>query len=445
MFKGFILALLVCSVATAQSSPAQASDAMREVLERLSKLEEQNRALTKEVQELRERLGPVGTPADTAPLAERVEVAEQRVAELDQTRIATDNKLPVTLTGMVLFNAYLNGQASAGGAYPALLPATGRAAGGGATLRQSVLGLRLSGPTVLGGAKVKGAIFMDFFGGGTGLNQTMRLRVASLDLDWKNTTVGFAFDKPIVAPRDPDSLAQVGVSPLTAAGNLWLWQPQVRMEHRRSWKDRAGIRAQIGVYQTAEDRTQVPTGFADTLAAARPGYEGRFELWAQRGSRRIEIAPGFHLSSTRVVGRSAPSRIFTMDWLIRPAARVDLTGTFFNGENVGVIGGLRQGVSIITTNAGLRATPVHSMGGWAQLKIRATQRTTFNFFSGQQDDRNRDLLREGITKNQAHGANVMYRWGSNIMTSFEASQVRTSYFGNTRINPHYDLAIAYLF
>lgn len=430
MSKGIILGLLVCTAAWGQQS-----DALREVLDRLAKLEEQNRALTKEVEELKARLGAV----DAVPLAERVEVAEQRVAELYQTRVTSDNKLPISLTGMLLFNAYLNGQASAGAQFPALVPATGRAAGGGATLRQSVLGLKFDGPTLLGGAKVKGSLYMDFFGGGAGLNQTMRLRVASLDVGWKDTTVGFAFDKPIMAPREPDSLAQVGISPLSVAGNLWLWQPQVRLEHRRSWKNNAGVRAQVGLYQTAEARTGLP---ADTLAAARPGYQGRFEFWAQRGTRRIEIAPGFHASSTRVSGQSAPSRIFSLDWLVRPAARLELTGAFFKGRNVGVIGGLQQGVNFA---GGSRAISVDSMGGWAQLKIRATQRASFHIFSGQQDDRNSQLLRGAVTKNQAHGANLMYRWGLNVVTSFEASQVRSSYFGNTRINPHYDLAIAYLF
>ncbi len=209
------------------------------------------------------------------------------------------------------------------------------------------------------------------------------------------------------------------------------------------------MRAQAALYQTADDRSQLPTDYADSLASSRPGYEGRFEFWAQGRGRRVEIAPGFHLSSTRVIGQSVASRIFTIDWLIRPASRIDLTGSFFNGQNTGVIGGIRQGVSIFASGYGayysLRAKPVHSTGGWAQLKIRATQRATFHFFSGQQDDRNRDLLRDGVTKNQAHGANVMYRWGPNVITGFEASQVRTSYFGHTRINPHYDLAIAYLF
>lgn len=436
MLKGLILALVF-----ALSAGAQSSDAMREVLDRLAKLEEQNRALTKEVEELKARLGVAGS-VDAAPLAERVEVAEQRVAELDQTRVTSDNKLPISVTGMLLFNAYLNGKASAGQQYPVVVPATGRAAGGGATFRQTVLGLRLDGPTVLRGGKVNGSVFMDFFGGGTGLNQTMRLRVATIDVAWKRTTVGFAFDKPVMAPREPDSLAQVGVSALTGAGNLWLWQPQVRVEHRLDWKNRVGLRAQGGIYQTAETGTGLAADYGDSLAASRPGYEGRFELWAQRGAKRVEIAPGFHVSSSRVLGQSVPSRIFTVDWLLRPVSRVELSGQYFGGQNTGVVGGLRQGITVRRFSG---AAAVHSQGGWAQLKLKATPRTSFNLFAGQQDDRNRDLAREAITKNQSYGANVMYRWGSNLMTGFEASQVRTSYFGNTRINPHYDLAIAYLF
>jgi hypothetical protein len=302
-----------------------------------------------------------------------------------------------------------------------------------------VIGLKVDGPGLVGGGKVTGAVYMDFFGGGTGLNQTVRLRVATLDATWKNTTLGLAFDKPIISPREPDSLAQVGVSPLTAAGNLWLWQPQARVEQRISLTEQAGLRAQFGLYQTAESGTGLS---APDLARARPGYQGRFEFWAKSGSRRIEIAPSFHVSSTRVIGQSVPSRIFSIDWLIRPAARVDFTGTFFHGENTGVIGGLRQGVNVING----RAHAVGATGGWGQFTFRATRRASFNLYGGQEDDRNRDLSLGAIGKNQGYGANIIYRLGSNILTSFETSQMRTTYLGSgTRINPHYDLAFAYLF
>ena len=250
------------------------------------------------------------------------------------------------------------------------------------------------------------------------------------------------FEKPLIGQRDPDSLAQMGVSPLTAAGNLWLWQPQVRLEHRVPFREHAGLRAQVALYQTQEAGTGLNT---DTLTPARPGYQGRFELWGERGSHRIEIAPGFHISSTRALGVSIPSRIFSVDWLMRPTARVDLTGTFFSGENVSILGSTRQSVSL---NRARQPVAVPSKGGWAQLKLRLTSRLQFNAFGGQQDDKNSFLDRSTnvVLKNQAYGANFMYRISPNVLTGIEASQVRTHYAqSGIRLNPHYDLAVAYQF
>ena len=82
------------------------------------------------------------------------------------------------------------------------------------------------------------------------------------------------------------------------------------------------------------------------------------------------------------------------------------------------------------------------------MKVRATSRLTFHAFGGQQDDRNARLDRDAnrIAKNQNYGANLMYRWGASVVTGIEASRVRTSYLGGAvRNNPHYDIAIGYLF
>jgi hypothetical protein len=445
------LSCLLLAACAARSLTAQQPAELNAVIDRLDRLEAQNRELMAEIRALRLQLAAsqpappeivpqtAETEAPPQPLAERVEVTERRIADLDQSKISSEHRLPVSLTGMLLFNTFLNGKGSGGVDNPVVVPPNGGQASGGATFRQSVIGLKVDGPGLIGGGKVTGAIYMDFFGGGTGLNQTVRLRVATLDATWKNTTLGLAFDKPIIAPREPDSLAQVGVSPLTAAGNLWLWQPQVRVEQRISLTEQAGLRAQFGVYQTAESGTGLT---APDLARARPGYQGRFEFWAKSGSRRIEFAPSFHVSSTRVLGQSVPSRIVSIDWLIRPAARVDFTGAFFPGENTGVIGGLRQGVNVING----QARAVGATGGWAQFTFRATRRATFNLYGGQEDDRNRDLNLGAVGKNQGYGANIIYRLGSNILTSFESSQMRTTYLGSkTVINPHYDLAFAYLF
>ena len=105
-------------------------------------------------------------------------------------------------------------------------------------------------PKALWGAAVNGSVFFDFYGGdGTSLDHIARLRTADIQFDWTNTSVMVGQDKPLIAPRDPFSLAQVGVSPFTAAGNLWLWSPQARVEQRFKFGDDTGLRAQLGLYE----------------------------------------------------------------------------------------------------------------------------------------------------------------------------------------------------
>jgi predicted DNA-binding protein (UPF0251 family) len=219
------LSYLLLAACAAGCLNAQESPELKQVVDRLDRLEAQNRELMTEIKALRQQLAANQQPAplsDAAtrteasaqiepaaqPVAERVAVIEQRMADLDQSKIGSDHRLPVRLTGMLLFNTFLNGKGAGGADNPTVLSPTAAQASGGGTFRQSVIGLKVDGPNLVGGGKVTGAIYMDFFGGGTGLNQTMRLRVAKLDATWKNTTLGFAFDKPIIAPREPDSMGK---------------------------------------------------------------------------------------------------------------------------------------------------------------------------------------------------------------------------------------------
>lgn len=435
------LRILFLSLSLAFVATAQNPDQLRSILERLEKLEQENKALRAEVDDLRRRVPP---PTETPTLAERVEVQENRTAELSQTKVEASSRFPISITGMALFNAFRNTSNSGGSQYPTTASANPTAANGGGAFRQSILGFRFQGPTVFAGGKVSGSLYTDFWAGtDSPLNNLLRIRTATIEIDWKNTTLLAGQDKPLISPREPTSIAQVAVSPLTSAGNPWLWQPQVRLEQRLPFNDRSGLRLQGALYQTSEARTSIPDDYTATVAPSRPGYQGRFELWKDFGKgRRIELAPGFHAASSRVAGYSVPSRIFSYDWMIRPHANFDFSGLFFAGTNIAPLGALRQGYQII------RGDPVavHTRGGYGQLAWRPTSRLTFNLFSGQQDDRNRDLLTGRIAKNLVFGGNTMYRLSSNVIVSFEAANIRTTYIGGSlRTVTHYDIAIAYLF
>lgn len=451
--------LLFCAPLPLSAFQDSRSD-VQEILRRLERIEEQNRALAAEVRALREQVagGAVSAPApataaassgEAAPtvatLDERVTVQESRLSELAQTKIGSDSRAPIRLTGMLLFNGFSNGRYGGGQDYPTVASPSRGFSNSGGSLRQTVLGFKFDGPEIAGGGKMSGSVHFDFFSGGNQpLNQIVRLRVATLDFNWKHTTISVGQDKPLISPREPTSIAQVGVSPLTGAGNLWLWQPQARIEQRFSLNSNTGVKAQLGVFQTAEGAGTLPADVRSSVPRARPGYEGRVEFWRQFGeNQRIEIAPGFHTSTSHVAGVSVPSNIFSLDWLIRPFARLDFSGAFFSGANVGILGSNRPSISVFSPTD-IRA--VRSLGGWSQASFRATSRLSFNFFGGQQDDRNRDVLFGNIAKNQLYGANAIYRLGPNVLASFEASHVRTTYLGsNSFLNRHYDVALAYLF
>ncbi len=428
-----LIGILFPAMLAAQSGPD-----MQQILDRLSRLERENRELIEEVRALRREVAAGHTHDD------KLEVQERRIEDLAQIKVEAGEKLPVTLTGMLLFNAFWSGRYGGDAQYPLTAQAAANRRNAGGSLRQSIVSLRFDGPVIAGGGKVSGTLDTDFFAGSSqSLNHLLRMRTATIRIDWKNTSFIAGQEKPIIAPRNPESLAQVALSPLTAAGNLWLWQPQVSAEQRFRFGENAGLNARAGVFETSEASATNVAEYAAALSRDRPGLEGRFEMWKQfGGNARVEIAPGFHVSTTRLLGYSIPSRIVSLDWLIRPARFADFTGTYFSGENVAVLGALRQGVVVV------RGDPhaVHSNGGWGQLGLHPAARLSINLFAGQQNDRNSDLLPGLVARNVVTGVNGIYRLGPNVMAALEASRIRTTYIGlGNRMVNHYDLALAYLF
>lgn len=447
--KSPVLCLLL--FATAGLAFSQTSPDIQKILERLDQLEDENHKLLDEIRELRTELKASQAPpesaqtdAGTPPDKERIDVLESRTADLDQSKVSASQRFPVSLTGMLLFNAFENGRNSGGAEYPVLAGANASTATDGATVRQTILGLKFSGPALPFGGKVDGSVYMDFFAGELSpYDNVLHIRTAALNLVWKNTTFTVGQDKPLISPRDPTSFAQAGLPPLSAAGNLWYWNPQARIEQRFSFGENTGLKAQGGIYETSENYSgYLPSEYANSLEHSRPAYQGRFGFYHGDERRRVEIAPGFSVGATRVAGQSVASRIASLDWLVRPGPLVEFSGEAFNGQDVAGLGAL-GGFEILPSDA---VIPIHSHGEWAQIAFFPAPRLSFHLYAGEQYNRASDLAASSIHRNLVYAGNIMFKLAPNVIAALEAAQARTDYLGSMlRLNNHYDVALAYLF
>jgi len=450
-----LVGLCFAGLFTSPAVQAQSTTDLQHIMDRLDRLETQNRELLTEVQELRRQLdstqpptiaqSDIPSPPENAPTpSERLDVQESRTEELAQSKVGTSQRMPVALTGMILFNAFHNGGLGGTLQVPVTAQLNQTPASSGATFRQTVIGLKFNGPDLPGGGKASGSAYFDFWGGTAAPgNNLFRVRLATIDLTWKNFTITAGQDKPIVSPREPMSLAQVGLAPLSGAGNLWDWQPQLRIE-RRFGTAETGFRAQAGVYETAEVYPGTsPSEYSGTLERQRPAYEGRFLFYHGSGKKRVEIAPGFHYSNTHVNGQSVESKLGTADWLIKPSDLIEITGAVFRGTDAAGLGGLRQGFTISQTG---KAIPVHATGAWSQISVFPTSRLSLHVFGGQEEDRAGDLVANSVRRNLMYAGNIVYKLAPNVLVAIEAAQTRSDYItSGLRRNNHYDLALAYLF
>jgi len=436
--------LLVPAILPAQTPPDNAA-----ILERLDRLERENRAMAEEIQALRAELtaahaAPSAPAPPPATLEEKVDIQGQRIEEQAQTKVESSQKFPIALTGMVLVTAFVNSRQNDGADYPTAASLTAGTDRAGASVRQSIIGLEYRGPQTFLGGSVHGALYMDFYQGAAPLTQWLRLRTAIVQMDWKTRNIKLGVDKPIFNPRNPDSLAQVGVSPLTGVGNLWLWMPQLRLEQDFALGASNGVNAQIGAVETHETNPYAATSTTLKIEGVRPGLEGRVMAWHKLDeNRRLELAAGFHASTTHAGGLSIPSNLVSLDWFFNPWQRVEFSGAFFSGQNVSNLGTgiINQGYYVYYNEA----EAIDSTGGWGQITIHALPRLDFHLFTGQQDYQ----VNEGqatVTRNLLFGGNLYFRLAPNVLFGPEVTQTRTLYLGQgLRINNHYDMALAYLF
>ena len=350
--------------------------------------------------------GIVATPATvgSVTMAEQGFPIAQRVANLEETTQLLDSKLQdqyqakvesaskyrVRLSGIVLLNLFSNRGTTDNTDIPSIVYGPNQGNGNfGATMRQSEIGLEAFGPT-LAGAKTSANLQADFAGGfpnvWNGVNSGIfRLRIASMRMDWSNTSVVAGQDDLFISPLSPTSFASLAVPAFNYAGNLWAWTPQVRVEHRFDISDAQSIKVQAGVL--------------DNLTGEFPGYlyfrvpgpgenSGQPAFGVRTGwttaifGKPLTLgAAGYFSRQNWGFGHYVNGWAGMTDWEIPILSRVSLTGEFYRGRAVGGIGGGISQSVVFLGQPGVASTAVRgldSIGGWSQVKFRANRKLEFN-------------------------------------------------------------------
>lgn len=418
-----------------------------------------------------------GPDADTsksrlAKLEEEYDLLSGKVDDQYQTKVESGSKYRVRLSGMALLNLFSNRGAVDNADVPGLgdaPDAIGRSNSTGLTLRQSIFGLEVFGPQ-LGGARTRGDVQFDFAGGfqATPNGVTfglMRLRTGTLHLDWAHTSIVAGQDAPFFSALSPTSFATVAEPAFAYAGNLWTWIPQIRVEHRFAVSENSTITLQGGILDglTGEPAASTYRRTAQAGEFSRqPGYAARAAVSHTLFGQPLSFGVGGYYSRQNWgFGRNVDGWAGTLDWVAPLGSRFSFTGEFYRGRALGGLGGGLYHSAVFSgylVNPATQVRGLDSIGGWGQLKFRASSKLEFNAAAGQDNPfagqvrafpysaYNAGVLSTALTRNQSELLNFIYRPRSDLLFSAEYRHIATYELDNTRYTvDHVNLMMGILF
>lgn len=333
------------------------------------------------------------------------------------------------------------------------------------TARQSILGAVLNpANTPASGWTPSAEVEIDFFGTtpvdtdlpeDRVLNQP-RLRKAFFRLRKGNFDLVAGQDNIIISPLDPVSLSHVAVPLGYAAGDLFGWLPQVRVDYSHNF-GKTGTLFQFGLLRpsfgdprlgdepTSGITLTTSSGFGER--AGQPFYQTRFAVSRPLQNSTATVGVAGHYGK-EIVGatQDVDSWAFTLDFRVPILPKLILRGEGYAGSNlVPFGGGIIQGVAAVPAPAPAPAgslemiRPIGDGGGWAELTLLATRRNVFYAGASSDDPVHKDLL-PGTTRerNSVFWASYFRKLTNEITLAAEWSNWQfhtTSFIGNTPDGP----------
>jgi hypothetical protein len=406
-----------------------------------------------------------GTPQDqsqdqrksehAASLDEEYQLLSGKVDDQYQTKVESASKYRVRLSGIVLMNLASNQGVVDSIDLPTLAYARPVGVSGGsfgATLRQSEIGFEAFGPTVAG-AKTTADLQLDLAGGfppvPNGINSGLvRLRTATMRMDWTNTSVVVGQDAIFFSPGSPTSFAMLAIPALSYAGNLWGWVPQIRVEHRVALGGDSSLIFQGGILDpvTGEAPGTLPgesgSGYyrqpGPGEASRQPAYGTRVG-WTQNvfgQPLRVGVG-GYYSRQDYGFGRNVDGWAGMADIELPLSQQFTLSGKLYRGRAIGgLYGAFGQSVLFSGNPAspGTQVQALNSIGGWAQLKYRPANKWEFNAAFGMDNPYASDLRYfqypfsygdASLARNLGSFVNMIYRPRSDLLFSAEYRHLTT--------------------
>ncbi|RSL15463.1 hypothetical protein EDE15_0952 [Edaphobacter aggregans] len=355
---------------------------------------------------------------------ERQDTLEAQVKLHDQTKVESDSKYPIHLSGLVLFNAFANRGNVDNIDLPAIAISQPDGASGGslgAGLRQTILGIEGSGPRIAG-ARTSANVNMDFFAGlayanfGTSAG-IVRMRTASINLDWPKDSVQAGLVGPLISPLSPTSYATVAEPGMAWAGNLWTWAPQLRYAHQFPLQEDKHVQFEFGLWDTPSsgyNTSDVLRSPSPSEQSRQPAYETRVSYGTSSVDRGLQVGLGGYYSRQHYPYNNNDSWAATVDWRVPLGARFEFSGEGYRGRSLGGLGGGVYKDVLYGTNPVTGAPAfvgLNAIGGWAQFKSHFTQSFEANAATGQDngfaDDFHSIILPSTATSLQLRARNRM--------------------------------------
>ncbi len=337
-----------------------------------------------------------GAPAPATALEEQQEATSAQIATLEQKKVETTSKFPLSLHGTLLLSGFTNSGSVDDPTVPTA--AFGGSGSTGLSLRQTSLGLRASGPH-LWEAESQADVDVDFYapGGSSYVSSggAVRLRTAHASLLWEHAMAYFNLDRPLLSPYHLESLLAAAVPEFAWSGNLWAWNPQVGFSYHHGTENRLGFEAAVidpaDPYRASVSNANTPGLVMPTLSEASrtPGVESRLSLEHGNGDQAAAIGVGGYYSPHRLqFNNPGPHYNFTawaasLDLRLPLSHHATFTSTAYRGAGLGGLGGggYRDYVYRVVGQQ-VQVIALDDVGGWLGLHQALGQQFTWNVGAG---------------------------------------------------------------